>query len=334
MENNNVEAQPRTIQFDFHGDGFEYFKIWIVNVLLTILTLGIYSAWAKVRNNRYFYSNLYLDGYSFAYLASPIAILKGRLIAVGAFIAYSFLAQLYPVAGGLMLIALLFAIPYLIVRSLAFNNRMSAYKNVQFRFHGRYGEAYMVYYVWPLIGIVTLGIMLPYARLKLNQFVVGNSAYGTTRFDFNATYRDYGVIYLAVVGMIFAIGVVVAFSSVIAPELPMVVALLGFLAIAVYSERAVTNLYYNSATLLGHGFSAELSMAGLAQVYLINLALTIVTLGLYLPAAKVRVTRYITGQINFIANGSLDDFTASEQESVSALGEEFGEVFDFDIGTF
>ncbi len=49
------------LNVEFRGDGMEYFKIWIVNVLLTILTLGIYSAWATVRNNRYFYSNMFLD---------------------------------------------------------------------------------------------------------------------------------------------------------------------------------------------------------------------------------------------------------------------------------
>ena len=36
------------LNFEFRGDGMEYFKIWIVNILLTIVTLGIYSAWAKV----------------------------------------------------------------------------------------------------------------------------------------------------------------------------------------------------------------------------------------------------------------------------------------------
>lgn len=38
----------------FSATGSEYFRIWIVNLLLSIVTLGIYSAWAKVRRNRYF----------------------------------------------------------------------------------------------------------------------------------------------------------------------------------------------------------------------------------------------------------------------------------------
>ncbi len=44
----------RTLRFEFTGDGREYFRIWIVNVSLTVITLGIYSAWAKVRRMRYF----------------------------------------------------------------------------------------------------------------------------------------------------------------------------------------------------------------------------------------------------------------------------------------
>ena len=58
-------------QFQFSGKAGEFFRIWIVNVLLTILTLGIYSAWAKVRTNRYFYSSTTLAGSSFSYLAKP-----------------------------------------------------------------------------------------------------------------------------------------------------------------------------------------------------------------------------------------------------------------------
>lgn len=42
------------IPFRFTGTGSEYFRIWIVNWLLTLLTLGIYSAWAKVRRIQFF----------------------------------------------------------------------------------------------------------------------------------------------------------------------------------------------------------------------------------------------------------------------------------------
>jgi uncharacterized membrane protein YjgN (DUF898 family) len=75
--------EAEDLPIEFAGSGWEFFKIWIVNQILSILTLGIYSAWAKVRTNRYFYGNTRLGGSGFEYHAKPITILKGRLIAVG-----------------------------------------------------------------------------------------------------------------------------------------------------------------------------------------------------------------------------------------------------------
>ena len=44
------------LRLEFTGSGSEYFRIWIVNLLLTLVTLGLYYPWAKVRRLRYFYA--------------------------------------------------------------------------------------------------------------------------------------------------------------------------------------------------------------------------------------------------------------------------------------
>ncbi len=59
-------------QLHFTGTGAGYFGIWIVNLLLTIVTLGIYSAWAKVRRLQYFYRHTEIAGSSFDFHGSPI----------------------------------------------------------------------------------------------------------------------------------------------------------------------------------------------------------------------------------------------------------------------
>jgi hypothetical protein len=38
----------------FTGEGGEYFRIWVINTVLSIVTLGIYSAWAKFARRRTF----------------------------------------------------------------------------------------------------------------------------------------------------------------------------------------------------------------------------------------------------------------------------------------
>jgi len=327
-------AQNSRLGFEFRGDGMEYFKIWIVNVLLTIVTLGIYSAWATVRNRRYFYSNTILDNSSFSYLADPITILKGRIIAILAFVVYSVLSATVPVAAIAMLVILVFLFPYFLNKSLSFNHRMSAYKNIQFRFNGSYGEAFMVMYVWPLIGMLTLGILYPLAFLKTNQYIVNNSSYGTTKFNFTATFKDYGIIFLIMIGVALVLGIPAWAIMTFMPELAAigpVIMVLVYFGLIVYFIVETTNLFYRSTVLGDHGFEANLSIGGLAKVILINAVLTMITLGLYLPAAKVRMTKYMCSCLAMNAAGSLDSHAAAEKENISALGEEFGEVFDFGV---
>ena len=136
---------------EFKGSGSEYFKIWIVNLFLSILTLGIYSAWAKVRRKRYLYGNTSIKGASFEYHASPITILKGRLIAVALLIVYSVLSELFPLVGFFLLILLFAFIPWIVWRSLRFNARMTSLRNVHFSFKGRLGKSYLCYLVIPFI---------------------------------------------------------------------------------------------------------------------------------------------------------------------------------------
>ena len=111
---NKASAMRATLTFG--GRAGEYFGIWIVNILLSILTLGIYSAWAKVRNRRYFYGHTELVGHAFDYLASPIAILKGRLIAFFILVLYIGVDYLVPGLGLLFILAIWLAYRFTAVR--------------------------------------------------------------------------------------------------------------------------------------------------------------------------------------------------------------------------
>ncbi|WP_079851668.1 DUF898 family protein, partial [Acinetobacter baumannii] len=79
--------------FKFHGNASEYFGIWIVNILLTIITLSLYAPWAKVRRLRYFYGNTEFFERRFDFTGIPTKILIGRLIALGIYVAFSISSQ-------------------------------------------------------------------------------------------------------------------------------------------------------------------------------------------------------------------------------------------------
>ncbi len=328
----HAAEKPRTINFEFTGNGFEYFKIWIVNILLTIVTLGIYSAWAKVRTNRYFYGNTRLDGSSFEYLANPVSILKGRLIAVAFFIVLNVVGSLSPILGFVFSLLIIVLMPWLIVRALAFRARYSAYRNIRFGFDGRLGEAAMAFIVWPLVGLVTFGIMFPYALYKQNRFIVENSRYGTSKFTFRARAKDYFMVFLMALAILFVGGLIASLLGALVPPLGVIGMLALYLGIFAWFTVSTTNLKYNNTVLGEHNLVGSYELRSFAMLFLTNTLAMVLTLGLFYPWAKVRTARYAAGHIQFFATGSLDGFIAAQEAETSSLGQEMVDIFDFDIG--
>lgn len=328
---------------EFKGEGFEYFKIWIVNIFLTIITLGIYSAWAKVRNKQYFYGNTFIDGSSFRYTAKPIAILKGRLIALAFFAAYSLLNKFNPILGGVLFIILMTFIPWIIVRSLQFNARNSVYRNIRFNFDAKAKDAAMVFLVWPILIPFTLGLIMPFIWYKQSQFFVNHSAFGTSNFEFSAGAKDYYKVFLNIFLAVIGFGIVFAVIAKVigvpnSPELQQLFVLIGspfmmlmYLFIFAYSATALGNLFFNASTINAHGFTATLQIPKMAWLYFSNTLGIVLTLGLFIPWAQIRIARYRSESLTLNMSGSMDSFVNAEQEHVSALGEQVGEVFDMDV---
>jgi len=148
-------------QIKFHGVGSEYFKIWIVNTLLTIVTLGLYRPWAKVRSLRYFYGNTELDNASFDYHATGKQLFPSYLIAIVFFVLYILISQISPILSTILLFALLIALPWIVWRSLKYNFRMTSYRNVRFGFSGSLANSYMAILTYP-VGLLIAGVVVTY----------------------------------------------------------------------------------------------------------------------------------------------------------------------------
>lgn len=356
-----------SLPFRFTGSAGEYFRIWIVNVLLTILTLGIYSAWAKVRTNRYFYGNTWVADSSFEYLADPVTILKGRLLAIAVLAVYVLTAQLYPLVEPLFMLALFLVSPWIIVRALAFRNRNTAYRNIRFGFDGAYGGGFQTFVLWPIAGVLSLGLLIPHALHMQKRFIVQNSRYGTSPFGFKASSGQFYVVFLLFF-LILVAGALVAGATFVplalelqdlavasasmsgaasnAANLPpqlaeslaaysvgmILVFLVTYLIAFAFFNAKIGNLVYNSANLARHGFDSGLSPLRLAGIYISNWLAIILSLGLARPWAAIRLARYRAETLTLLAGEGLESFLASAQEHSGAAGEEIGEVLDLNIG--
>ena len=76
----------------YHGTAGDYFPIFLKNIIFTVLTLGIYDAWAVTNNRKYFLSNFEFAQGRYDYHGTGGEIFIGRLKALGILIAIFFLA--------------------------------------------------------------------------------------------------------------------------------------------------------------------------------------------------------------------------------------------------
>lgn len=245
MESTNTENGTNIINkpFEFTGKAGEFFAIWIVNVALTILTLGIYSAWAKVRTNQYFYGNTFLDGTSFRYTANPKQILKGRVIAFIVFMLYFAASNVSPIIGAGAFFVLMLLVPAFLVMSMAFRLKNSVYRNVRFNFDKNFPSVYKIFaipvvvmsayifvisqfqdsmaanagdqpefpvFVFVLLALIAL--MAPWWEYMITGFKVKHAKYGDAGFTFSATTKNYYFLYLKMVLVLIVFSALIGFG--------------------------------------------------------------------------------------------------------------------------
>jgi uncharacterized membrane protein YjgN (DUF898 family) len=338
----------------FTGTGPEYFRVWIVNLALTIATLGIYSAWAKVRRLQFFYRHTRLAGAGFDYHGDPIAILKGRLVGLFLFGLYSAMGYAGTVLTLVILVVLAVLLPWLLGRSLRFRLHNSSYRGLRFKFHGTTKQAYWIFLAMPLFMVLSLFTLGPFWHHRLKRYQFSNAAFGRTRFGTSVDVSEFYVAHILaamlmgamLTGLIFAIAITAVVSGAgretgAAPGADMpswfLPAIFGGYIFAFVGGQAITiariqNAVWNRATLGSLGFICELSIVRLFWIQLSNLAATVFTLGFFRPFAQVRLARYMAGCMMLVRAVPFSAFAAAEADDVAALGEETAELFDFDIG--
>jgi uncharacterized membrane protein YjgN (DUF898 family) len=320
-----VSQQDAATPLEFSGRAGEYFRIWIVNLSLSVLTLGIYSAWAKVRRKRYFYASTRLAGSAFEYLANPVAILKGRLIVFGAFLAYSLAHQFVPPLGAILGLAIFLLLPWVIVRALRFNARNSALRNVRFSFHGRTGQVFGLLLLSTFAVPLSLGLAYPYYLYRKRRLFVEMSAYGRTSFAFGATAGQYYAasmkVSLAFLG--FLAGSVITIGVGLIPL---------YILLRSYAEATFARLTWAHTEIAGIRFECRWRARELFGLYFLNSLGIVFSLGLLGPWAEIRTAKYKLERLALQPVEALSGFLAAADEQVGALGDEAGELLGFDFG--
>jgi uncharacterized membrane protein YjgN (DUF898 family) len=360
MENTTQSSSPQPAvphvpqPLRFNGNGAEYFGIWIVNLLLTIVTLGIYSAWAKVRRLQYFYRHTELAESSFDFHGSPIRILIGRLIALAMLLAYNVSVRLQSRMIFVVLLALAVVMPWLLRNSFRFRLYNTSWRGTRFHFRGGVGGSYRVFLLNGFLTLITLYMMAPFMHQRLKQYQHENSWLGRTQCSFHARAGQFYAIYLlllvAMVGFFFLIsvtGISHAFVTVAQMQkqgghvdtslvfrtfliLYGTLILVGLVVGPIF-HALVTNLIWSNTRIGEHRIECRMSAPALIWITVSNFILVIFTLGLFIPWAAVRLAKFQLESVRLLPASDLQEFEAAEPENIGAVGEEAATVFDFDI---
>ncbi len=199
-------------RFAFRGEGLPLFTLILKNMLLTLVTLGVYVPWAKTERRKYIWQNVEIAGHRLRYHGTGKELFIGYLKVLAAYAVFIGLPMLVNWTAGkttgiivqiVLALGLVAVIPYAIWGARRYLLSRTSWRGVHFRLEGdphAYAKALIGGY---LLTIVTLGFYAPYWMNKLYRLMTEASALGTRNFEYRG--GDKEAFRIMVRGMLFTI---------------------------------------------------------------------------------------------------------------------------------
>lgn len=309
------------IPFDFRADNKDFWKLEIHNLVLTVLTLGIYGAWAAVKRRKYLAEHTYLDGANFEYTADPKVILRSRIAMAGVYVLASVSSFILPLVGTMVQGLFFLALPWAVASTIAFQAKNTTYRGARFSFRPDLKEVYIWYFKMCALYFCTLGLAMPIVARMSVKFITDHMRLGGKAFSFEGDAKPFMKITMSYVvkgGACILAGAVLAGLSGWTrssgdPSLVLGILFgIGFFAVimaglwVLFSTGAeVMNLIFERITFGEHRLQSNQDGMSLFQLFLTNQLLVIFTLGLGAPIAVLRMRRYRYDHLKVLANGPL-----------------------------
>ena len=325
--------------FRFHGSASEYFGIWMVNLMLTIITFTLYSPWAKARRIRYFYGNTQLLTHRFDFIAMPSRILLGRLLALELYLVTVVLTNYSIIATSSLVLVAGICLPWFIRMTRKFKARNSKYGNVRFYFSGSNREAYRILWMAILVNMFTLLLFSPVVIWLYKRYCFNHLSIGQLQFRLNINWSKFmsaiymplclclliGIMWIAalvywvdLIGMnLFTLGLILSYLLCLA------------LAWPVISARLYMSTW-NHVELGQSYFRTRVTTWRYSWIMLSNWLVCVLSLGLMTPWASIRLYEYQLNNLEFYLAEDETHLKNILQRDPSALADEVLDLFDFD----
>lgn len=361
--NDDTPAQtPHKLPFEFSATTSGYARLWLSNLVLSVLTLGIYSAWAKVRTLKYLYGHTRVAGGRFAYHASPIAILKGRALMVILLVLWQLAAELSPALIKTLGLAASAMAPILALQAMRFRLANTSWSGMRCHFDGELGAAYRAFFKSWCTLLLSLGLLWPLATLQKQRYLLPHSRLGQARLAIAPCVHKlylagfaslfvavlYGIAVAALGGAIwytasiihlpewinghFGNGSMRAIDSVFSGML----GILWLLATLAYSRMAIQRVLLNHTSVVVDNIEHRLHMAlpdlTLFGLHLTNTLALAFSLGLAWPWVRIRNLRATFAHLTLQGGPDLARLYAQGQLQQDARGDELVGLLGLDLG--
>lgn len=343
----NSAAQPerpaaRTEAVTFHGSPDTLFRIYFMNLILTVITFGFYRFWGEVQLRRYLFNQTEFNGDRFAYHGTAGELFFGSL-KVGFFFLLPLriltelnqLPDLSLVSHGLMsLAAMLFSVLFravAIVGARRYRLSRTSWRGIRFSFHGRTTTFIRQYVIDLFLTVVTFGLYYPIFTMRKQQFLVPFSYFGNQAFEFTGQARD---LYSSYVGTwlvsvaLFTLGVALAGAT----DSPLMLLLcLAPLSYCWCRYFVIQRRYCWNHTSYGSlKFRSHMTPGAFFLLNITNLLLLVVTLGLAWPWITVRNLHFAYSTLT--TEGQIDPAQIQQQaQNAPATGEGFADLFNMEL---
>lgn len=199
MSSQEITDQIKTETFEFTGRRGQFFKLLLINLLLTIITLGIYRFWAKTNVRRFIWSNIRFMGDPLEYTGKGSELLLGFLIVLAVLfplgLIYEAIQSLAPPEETALHIGLE-VLYYIIIFALiqigfyrAWRYRMSrtAWRGIRLGLDGSTWTFLKLSLGWSVLTVLTLGIAYPWMAVELWRYQITHTRIGQTAATFTGT---------------------------------------------------------------------------------------------------------------------------------------------------
>ncbi len=309
-------------KIEFKGDGWELLGIYIINWILTTITIGLYYPWAKIKRLRYVFSQTEFAGTRFEFHGTGrevfIGYIKVWALIVGlyAVLMYGALSQNFAVlftAIMLFYVAFFLLIPFAIHGMMRYRTSCTTWRGIHWGYRGNRGTLIGKFILGVILTAITLSIYSSWFTTDMRKYIIGNIRFGSIRFEY--TGKGFPLFLINLKGIIFTI-----------------------LTLGIYIfwyQRNYHNFYVNHIRAVQGEkvipFKAATTAGGYFELLVINLLIVIFTLGIGYPFTVVRSLKFFFENLQIDPSFNPEDILQTEEDYKNALGEDIGDVLDIGI---